>query len=260
MDIPKVRLAPIPTAKHHYTKPIFPRLVASFGIYCYFCIAYRYLINSNWRTTKYASVVFTAVLGLMWPLAYYNTGGLMNPWFTIFVDLDQSFAQGITQVLYSMAVIELAKSGLEATTYELVVSVGNSALFVAGVLSTQYLLAVGATGCEDDDVDACPDNTVSLKNKQAYEDTDGPEKFTNYTLLLLGVQIIGAIAFVPFLPASKEECVEWKRRGEELGNSDTRAYIALSLSIVVILYGIIATIMLLDTDTNCMMWIGGSGC
>ena len=58
----------------------------------------RYLLNENWRTTKYASIVFTAILGLMWPLAFHNSGGLMNPWFTIFVDLDQSFAQGITQV------------------------------------------------------------------------------------------------------------------------------------------------------------------
>jgi hypothetical protein len=48
-------------------------------------------LHSNPRLahTQYASIIFTALLGLMWPLAFHNVAGLMNPWFTIFVDLDQ---------------------------------------------------------------------------------------------------------------------------------------------------------------------------
>jgi len=159
-----------------------------------------------------------------------------------------------------MAVIELAKSGLEATTYELVVSVGNSALMVAGVLSTQLLIAVGAVGCEEENPDDCPSNTVSLQSKQAYEDTNGPRKFSDYTFLIIGIQIIGAILFVPFLPASKKECTEWKRLGEEVGDSDKRAWFSLIMAVVVIFYGILATILLLDEKTSCMEWIGGEGC
>ena len=49
-----------------------------------------YLINKSWRFTSYLSVIVTSVLGLMWLLAYYNTGGLRNGWFTIFVDMDKS--------------------------------------------------------------------------------------------------------------------------------------------------------------------------
>ena len=159
-----------------------------------------------------------------------------------------------------MAVIELAKSGLEATTYELVVSVGNSALIVSGVLSTQFLIAVGGLPCTDDDVTQCPSNTVSLESTSDYKETDGPRKYSDYTFLLIGVQIIGALLFVPFLPASKQECSDRKRIGEEKGDSETRAYICLGLASVVIFYGILATILLLDDKTSCMQWIGGEGC
>ena len=48
----------------------------------------KYLINVNWRITQYASVLIAGGLGLIWIAAYYDAGGLMNPWFTIFIDLD----------------------------------------------------------------------------------------------------------------------------------------------------------------------------
>lgn len=47
------------------------------------------LINSNWRNTQYFSTFFASVLGLLWIPAYYNVGGTQNPWYTIFIDLDQ---------------------------------------------------------------------------------------------------------------------------------------------------------------------------
>lgn len=48
----------------------------------------RYMIRWNWRYSEYLSVCSAAGLGLLWILAYYDVGGLMNPWFTIFIDLD----------------------------------------------------------------------------------------------------------------------------------------------------------------------------
>ena len=48
----------------------------------------KYLINKNWRYTQYGSTIISSVLGLLWILVFYNVGGLMNPWFTIFIDLD----------------------------------------------------------------------------------------------------------------------------------------------------------------------------
>ena len=80
----------------------------------------------------------------------------MNPWFTVFINLDQSFASGITQVLYAMAVIELAKPGLEATTYELIITIGNSAMFLNTIIATQMLYPMKTTACLDLDPGDCP--------------------------------------------------------------------------------------------------------
>ena len=219
-----------------------------------------YLINKNWRYSKYGSVVFSSVLGLMWPLAYYNVGGLRDPWFTIFVDLDQNFASGITQVLYSMAVIELAKKGLEATTYELLISVGNSALTVGSLLSTQMLMGTKATGCQNEDPDTCGSNTVALASVQSYEDSDGPSRFANYTFLIIGIQILGTLVFTPFLPRSKEECHEWRELGIKAGSSATRGKVVIAGATFIITYGITAAILLLNDSTSCEQAVGGTGC
>ena len=89
-----------------------------------------YLLGVNWRFTQWTSSVVSLLLGLLWIPAYYDSSGLMNPWFTIFIDLDRSFISGLSQVLYSLSVIELARPGLEATTYQLIVTVGNTLIFL----------------------------------------------------------------------------------------------------------------------------------
>jgi hypothetical protein len=61
----------------------------------------NYLTNKNWRYTHYASAIFSNILGLLWLLVYYNYGGMRTPWFTIFIDLDQSFVTGKTLYIYS---------------------------------------------------------------------------------------------------------------------------------------------------------------
>lgn len=48
----------------------------------------KYLINRNWRYTQYYSTIVAASLGLVWIAPYHDAGGTMNPWFTIFIDLD----------------------------------------------------------------------------------------------------------------------------------------------------------------------------
>ena len=87
-----------------------------------------YFIQSNWRNTLYLSIGLSNVLGLLWLLVYWNVGGLLNPWFTIFITVNQALAQGVSQVLFSMAVIELAKRGQEAISksLSLVLSLSHS--------------------------------------------------------------------------------------------------------------------------------------
>lgn len=216
-----------------------------------------YLINKNWRYTQYGSTIISSVLGLLWLLVFYNVGGLMDPWFTIFIDLDTSFVSGISQVLYSLSVIELAKPGLEATTYELIITVGNAALTVSSIIATQLLSPMDAAGCSDDE---CPSTTVNVNSVAGFDASDGPSRFTYYTLVLTGISIFFCVVFTQFLPQNKAQCHEWKVEGERRGNSKTRGFFTLFLSVVTVAYGFIVAILLLDSDTSCLPAIGGSGC
>lgn len=131
-----------------------------------------------------------------------------------------------------MAVIELAKPGQEATTYELLVTVGNSALLVNGIVGTQMLTVFKGQAC---DTETCGDNTVDTSSKQAFDDSHGPERFRDYTLVLCAVSVTAVLLFVSFLPRSKEECHAWKEEGERLGRSETRGYITLAMVAVTVM-------------------------
>ena len=48
----------------------------------------KYLIKKNWRYTQYGATTIAGLLGLVWIAPYYDAGGTMNPWFTIFIDMD----------------------------------------------------------------------------------------------------------------------------------------------------------------------------
>jgi hypothetical protein len=42
-----------------------------------------YLIDRNWRTVSYVSVVSTSLLNFLWVLPFYNVAGLRNGMFTV---------------------------------------------------------------------------------------------------------------------------------------------------------------------------------
>ena len=139
--------------------------------------------------------------------------------------------QGLTQVLHCLAVIELAKPGQEATTYELVGTAANAALTVNAIISTQLLAPLNSVGC-DDDYGNCPSNSVVVTSQDSFDNSDGPNRFTNYTLVLTAISIGATLIFSPFLPGSKEECREWKKIGEQRGASEKRGYLTLTLAVV----------------------------
>lgn len=132
-----------------------------------------------------------------------------------------------------MAVIELAKPGQEATTYELLVTVGNSAILLNGIVSTQLLTAFQGVACTNDDDAACGSHTVDTSSPDAFKDSDGPARFTRYALVLNSISIVAVCCFVWFLPRNKDECHAWKEEGEKLGTSEKRGRITLALVVIV---------------------------
>jgi hypothetical protein len=95
-----------------------------------------------------------------------------------------------------MPVIELAIPGLEATTVELISTLGASAHLVQQflfnhIISTQLL-----------------SDNVGYDDDSSFEESNGPQRFTFYTLVLTAISLCATFVFLPFLPASKEECLD----------------------------------------------------
>jgi hypothetical protein len=219
-----------------------------------------YLLGVNWRFTQWTSSVVSLLLALLWIPAYYDSSGLMNPWFTIFIDLDRSFISGLSQVLYSLSVIELARPGLEATTYELIVTVGNACITVASIVGTQLMIPTKIIGCQDLNADNCSADSVAITGKDNFFKTDGPDRYTNYTILVFVISAVNSCIWVWFLPRSIAHCAQWQLEGEKSGNSTTRGYIAAGMCGVVMTYGFLTAFLLLDENTSCLKIVGGSGC
>jgi hypothetical protein len=213
----------------------------------------------------------------MFLLAYNNVGGLLNAWFTIFINLSQYFAAGITQVLYGVTVIEIAKQGQEAITYELIISSLNAASTVSTAIATQLLGATNALPCtpsiqipstctgsvSEGGPTSCASNTVNVNSVCGFQGTGGPRKFSDNTWLIFGVNIMGLLLFTQFLPSTKAECHEWKEKGETSTGFPTRrqtGYFSLTLASCIIIYGVITSVALLDPKTACLSAFGGGGC
>jgi hypothetical protein len=134
-----------------------------------------------------------------------------------------------------MAVIELAKPGLEATTYELIITAGNAGAMVRSIVATQLLYPMKAVGCEDDSGRCSRSSSVVVTNAQSFVATDGPARFTHYCLALFAISVAACLIFTPFLPGSIEECHEWREKGVRIGQSTQRAYFALAICAVSVL-------------------------
>lgn len=193
--------------------------VAALAIYLF----QRYMIAANWRVSQRINVIFCALVGLAWILIYHDVWGLMNPWFSVFLQINMSISGAITQLLAGLAITEVAPSGQQTTTYALVLSLANSCMTLSNLLATQLLTTLGIDTCVRAVHDQCHDkNAVDLHSRASFVASHGPEKFTLYSLAILGINFGGMLLFTGFLPSGKQQCREWKGALDAGGdNEDT---------------------------------------
>lgn len=136
------------------------------------------------------------------------------------------------------------------------------------ILSTQLLSPLKAVTCTQSTVDdatagACTADQVNVFSQQTFQDTDGPRKFTIYSVVILSISLCALAFFTRFLPRQKFECAEWKALGDTgkfwlSPNSVGRTSAAIASTIV--LYQIFSSTALLNPSTACLTMFGGSGC
>jgi hypothetical protein len=258
----------------------------------------RNFINRNWRYSQYANICFCAALGLGWLFVVNNIQVFEMVWMTIFLQANQSIAGAGTQVLAGLAIIELAPKKQETVTFEVILSTANSALTINSLLATQLLAALGIGTCVHARRTLCRDPAaVNMGTKQTFQDSGGPRKFSTYTLVVFGLNMLGMWLFVRFLPGSKAECHERRGGGTDdniqmtesplfsntavhdgndaLDGNDTPSQrrrpwnwlssprigvASVALCSAILIYQIVFFFALLIPKASCSQAFGGSGC
>jgi len=159
-----------------------------------------------------------------------------------------------------MSVIELAKPGQESTTYELLITASNAANTVGSVVATQLLWPLNSVACYNS-VEQCTENEVFIGGGQAgFNATDGPKRYTIYTIVTGAISIFATLVLTRFLPRDKNQCHLWREEGVQSGASIKIGIASLLISLGTVGYGFIVGILLLNSSTSCFQAIGGTGC
>lgn len=167
--------------------------------------------------------------------------------FYCFGDCLLSVVTGIAQVLSSLATIEIARPGLEATTYETLVTIHNCAIaFNTNIMNT-FLPVFNLNAITYDSYHDFP------QNKDMYN-----TNLRNATLTTAGLQLFGTLFFVWFLPAGREMCGKWKE--DPRFHKTYIAAICLTVGCGVFFYSTSISFLTLFPATNCLKLAGGDGC
>ena len=78
---------------------------------------------------------------------------------------------------------------------------------------------------------------VDVTSPEAFDNSNGPQRFTDYTLVLTGISIGCCLVFTQFLPTCKAQCHEWQAIGDKKGNSAIRGIVTLTMCLVTVLVG-----------------------
>lgn len=90
-----------------------------------FCAA-KWLKSYNWRgLLAFGTAYFLFFIVTFW-LVVFDVGPFRNPWFVVFIDADQTFAQAVGYLVVMWACVEMAPPGIEGTTLALTTTVGNA--------------------------------------------------------------------------------------------------------------------------------------
>ena len=158
-----------------------------------------------------------------------------------------------------MAVIELAKKGQEAITYELIISIHNAAASLSVAVATQLLTPFDSVVCKT----GCTVNEVNVTSVASYIASNGPTRFTDYSLFILGINLVSLVMFTSFLPRQKAECHEWRKKGESgqfFLSATKTGIVSTVVSTLVIGYYLVASIAFLVPSLSCLPLFGGGGC
>ncbi|POM81372.1 Transmembrane protein [Phytophthora palmivora] len=198
----------------------------------------KYGLHWNWRSMHAITIVAVTVMDfIVTILTTWNA--LRNQWFWLGVPVVENLPNGISFVIGTYVIVELAGEGNEGAVYGLVGSVSNIAIPLASTLSKNV------------------DSSFDVTNADIVEDSTHVRWEVTYVLIIRYAMNLFGLVFLPLLPRQKAETQQLKHNG---GSSRfmgilTATYFALSLC-----WTVMVNIMSIYPSTSCLVIAGGTGC
>jgi hypothetical protein len=162
----------------------------------------RFFMAKSWRVVLFMSQFFLALAGALSLMSIYDTWGISrNGWFYMFSSYMPAIIQGIGQVVSSLAIVEIAPKGLEATVYELLISANNGAMSLNTAFMTVFAAPFQLDDVNSESWDQYPEMVPTYQSRMMWA-----------TVFSLIVNVVGASVFMWFLPRNAQQCQEWSAK------------------------------------------------
>lgn len=209
-----------------------------------------YLMDRNWRFTFVATGLIMALNGLFMIIMIYNWWGIgQNAWFFVFGNNVLNIIQGVSQVLSSLAVVEVAPRGFEASVYEFLTTMHN-----AGITLNYNLMGIFQPIFGVSEIIAPGHDYYDPANHSSDN-----QKMFDATMFTMVVNVVGVLITAFMIPKDKAQCKDWLEAPgfwKTTANGVLGSLIGwgcLGFSLLVSFLGIIPS-------TMCLSIAGGDGC
>ena len=224
----------------------FQFLVLSVGMHLY----KTHLLNVSWRKTFAAGVVGMQVFNLIYLLTVY-TDWAKNGWWVACTSVSVQLAYAFTFCISVLIVPEITIPGFEGLIYGALTSYTNGAQNITNAVNN-LLLSVWPSNTDNDALDAC---ALDNAGRTGAACANVQKHMTYLTFLTVAVSL-STLAFLPLLPAQKDEIRALSKLPPSRGAG--RAMWALLVALLVV--GPAFAVLPVLPQTACLRIAGGSGC
>jgi len=220
-----------------------------------------YLMDKNWRYTFCGTGLVMALNCVFQYIMIYNVGGVgQSGWFFVFGNNILMIVQGISQVLSSLAVVEIAPKGFEASVYEFLTTMHNAGItlnlnlmgMLQPILGVKAIVDNGYACSRDENCSQIDPNYDSL----CADDRTTLMWATTFTVI---VNMVGVVAVAMMIPATKAQCKEWL----EAPGCWRSVWIGVLGSVIgwgCLFFSLTVSFLSVIPATNCLGIAGGDGC
>jgi len=210
----------------------------------------RFFMARNWRVTCCWIHVLLLLEGAFYLLVIYDIDGIgQSGLFYCFGDCPINMIVSMSQVVSLLAAAEISKSGLEATTYELLTTMHNVAIALNASIGNSLIAAFDINQINHDVYEAARSNGTQGRFN---------EILRNATIVTMGIQLLGTMIFVWLLPQDMIMCRVW--RDDIAWRTHRVGAFALLVAVSVFCYSVTLLILVLVPATRCLKLVGGQGC